>query len=375
MYRVRLDIKADVLVHIDEICGLYHPLDAADIDDYLIVYAEECDGGHDALEHSLFLGNNVHVLGADNDVNVLALFKAGVHAVKGVTGEIDLVVGEHHTVEDVALADEIGNKSVLRLVVYVDRRADLLDAAFGHDDNGVGHRERLFLIVRNEHEGDAHGLLDLLQLLLHVLAQLEVERGERLVQQQDFRAADERAGYGDALLLTAGKTGDAAVLKAGERDHAEHLVDALIYLVPRDFLLAQRESDVLKNVEMGEQGVALENGVDVALIRRQLVYILAHEDDVALVGGGEAADETERGGLAAAGRAKQREKFVVVDIKIDMIQHDLAVKGLCDVFQLDDFFHGSAPKIKKVTHALRHTSLEKPIIPGTQPEYIKPLLV
>ena len=98
---------------------------------------------------------------------------------------------------------------------------------------------------------------------------------------------------------------------------------------------------------MGEQGVALENGVDVALIRRQLVYILAHEDDVALVGGGEAADETERGGLAAAGRAKQREKFVVVDIKIDMIQHDFAVKGLCDVFQLDDLFHGFAPKIKK----------------------------
>ena len=88
--RVRLDIKADVLVHIDEICGLYHPLDAADIDDYLIVYAEECDGGHDALEHSLFLGNNVHVLGADNDVNVLALFKAGVHAIKGVTGELTL---------------------------------------------------------------------------------------------------------------------------------------------------------------------------------------------------------------------------------------------------------------------------------------------
>ena len=43
-----------------------------------------------------------------------------------------------------------------------------------------------------------------------------------------FGLADERAGYGDALLLTAGKTGDAAVLKAGERDHAEHLVDALL---------------------------------------------------------------------------------------------------------------------------------------------------
>ena len=55
-------------------------------------------------------------------------------------------------------------------------------------DNGVGHRERLFLVVGDEHEGDAHGLLYLLQLLLHVLAQLQVERGERLVQQQDFRA-------------------------------------------------------------------------------------------------------------------------------------------------------------------------------------------
>ena len=56
-----------------------------------------------------------------------------------------------------------------------------------------------FLVVRDVHERDADLVLDPLELELHLLAELEVERAERLVEERRARAAvDERASQGDA---------------------------------------------------------------------------------------------------------------------------------------------------------------------------------
>ena len=48
----------------------------------------------------------------------------------------------------------------------------------------VGKRHRLFLVVGDMDEGRADALLDRLQLILHLPAELEVERAQRLVEQQ-----------------------------------------------------------------------------------------------------------------------------------------------------------------------------------------------
>ena len=57
--------------------------------------------------------------------------------------------------------------------------------------------------MRDVDEGDRDIVLDHLQLELHLLAQLEIERAEWLVQEQNARTVDERAGQGDTLLLAA----------------------------------------------------------------------------------------------------------------------------------------------------------------------------
>ena len=49
--------------------------------------------------------------------------------------------------------------------------------------------------------------LDALELDLHLAAQLEVERAERLVEQQHLRVVDQGPGQRDALLLPAGELG------------------------------------------------------------------------------------------------------------------------------------------------------------------------
>jgi hypothetical protein len=53
--------------------------------------------------------------------------------------------------------------------------------------DAVGHAERLLLIVRHQDGGGAGQALDVLDLDLHVQAQVLVECCERLVQQQDRR--------------------------------------------------------------------------------------------------------------------------------------------------------------------------------------------
>ena len=77
-------------------------------------------------------------------------------------------------------------------------------------------RHGLLLIVRHVHERDADVLLDALELDLQLLAQAQVERAERLVEQQRARPVDQRAGERDALLLAAGELRRLA-LAAGRR--------------------------------------------------------------------------------------------------------------------------------------------------------------
>ena len=78
--------------------------------------------------------------------------------------------------------------------------------------------------MRDEQEGDADVALDRLELDLHLLAQLEVERAERLVEQQHLRAVDQRAGESHALALATGQLVGAAGAVVAEA----HLLEGLL---------------------------------------------------------------------------------------------------------------------------------------------------
>ena len=135
------------------------------------------------------------------DRDILA--EAFIYAFEFVAYEADLPVLEHHSVQYVGLADEIGHKGVHRFVVDVRRGAYLLDLALIHHDYGVGEGQGLLLVVGDVDEGDAQLLMHLLELYLHILAHLEVERRQRFVKQQHLWTVHQGTGYGYALLLTA----------------------------------------------------------------------------------------------------------------------------------------------------------------------------
>ena len=107
-----------------------------------------------------------------------------------------------------------------------------------------------------------------LQLFLHVLAQLQVERAERLVEQQHLGLVDQRAGERHALALAAGKLARPARAVAGQPHQLERLLGGLAPLGLADALDHQPVGDVVEHVQMREQRIVLEDGVDVAPIGR-----------------------------------------------------------------------------------------------------------
>ena len=91
------------------------------------------------------------------------------------------------------------------MVVKFGRRADLLDAALVEHRDAVGDGVRLLLVVGDVDRGDAELALQQLELGAHLDAQLGVEVGQRLVEQQHLGLDHDGAGERDALLLAAGE--------------------------------------------------------------------------------------------------------------------------------------------------------------------------
>ena len=81
--------------------------------------------------------------------------------------------------------------------------ADLLQPTAIEHADAIAHHQRLVLVVRHVDDRDAESAVQMLDLDLHLLAQLLVEGAERLVHQQQRRLEHDGAGDRDALLLSA----------------------------------------------------------------------------------------------------------------------------------------------------------------------------
>ena len=87
--------------------------------------------------------------------------------------------------------------------------------------------------------------------------------------------------------------------------------------------------------QVREQGVGLEDGVDRAPVGRGGGQVLAVEQDLAAGGGLEAGDEAQGGGLAAAGRAEDREELAGADLEVDAVDRGEVAELLHQIDQSD----------------------------------------
>src|SRR5208283_642048 len=103
-------------------------------------------------------------------------------------------------------AHELEYIAVSRLLVDVVRCAYLTDGSgFVHDGNAIGYGKRDFLIMGYIENRNPRVFLQVLDLKPHLLPQVCIEIGERLVKKHNLRPGNEGACQRNALLLAAGK--------------------------------------------------------------------------------------------------------------------------------------------------------------------------
>ena len=168
-----------------------------------------CDN---AFQSSFFRFYKVDVFRTNNYVNRFIFSETFIYAGKFCAEDLNQLVAEHNTRNNITFTDEVGNESIFRLVVDLFRSTHLLDIAFVHYDDRIGHRKGLFLVMGNVNECDSKLVFQTDQFVLHVLSELEIQSAERFIQKQKLRLVYDRSGDGDTLLLTAAEQFYTAVL-------------------------------------------------------------------------------------------------------------------------------------------------------------------
>ena len=158
-----------------------------------------------------------------------------------------------------------------RLAVAILRNIDFevgTDAsriAAEHDD-AIGQQHRFFNVVGDDEDAQRRHLLvepEFQQLGAQVLSRENVERGERLVHEQDFRLDHQRARKADTLLHAAGELFGIGSLEAVKAHGVDHAQGALVTLDCARASGSQRRFDVLQHGEPGEEREALKDDGDV----------------------------------------------------------------------------------------------------------------
>ena len=151
---------------------VYQPLKTVCLYFHFIVDAFKDQVAYHTLNHSFRRLHQNHIFRADDHVHGTVSSEARVHTGKACAEDVYQLIFNHGGGDDIAVPDEVRYKRVFRLVVDGLRASDLLDVALIHNHDGVGHGERLLLIVGDVDEGDAKLVFHADQLVLHFLPQL-----------------------------------------------------------------------------------------------------------------------------------------------------------------------------------------------------------
>lgn len=179
--------------------------------------------------------------------------------------------------ETLAVPEHPRNARGFRTVIKTLRRTGLnKSSAFQHHQ--VICQVQGFVRIVRDQQGDGAGILQhSSRVFAQGPAQLNIDVGERLVEQQDARRRRERPGKGNALLLAARKRVWIAFAKARQADLVEQLGDAPLL---RTRLAAEPEADVFRHRQVREQGAFLKYEADGPFFRRRCLTRTGEQDAV-----------------------------------------------------------------------------------------------
>ena len=295
-------------------------------------------------QEALFI---VDVLRTDAHDNFLAdvrlvnqLADLGIRNLDGVGAELSpntVSLLNQLRIEEVHLraADEGTDEQVARIIVQILRSIDLLHEAVLHDDDTGSHGHSFGLVMRDVDEGRLQTLMELGDLGTHLNAELSIQVGQRLVEQEDLRVTNDSAAQRDALTLTTGQSLRLTVEQLLDGQDLGSFTDQLIDLILRLLAELEAERHVVIHGHVRIQSIVLENHRDVAILRSNVVHETIADVELALGNLFQTGDHAQGGGLTAARRANQNDELLILDVEAEVRNSsNVARVDLVDVIQL-----------------------------------------
>ncbi len=167
--------------------------------------------------------------------------------------------------------------------------------------------------MRDIDDGHAEPLVQLLQLELHLLPQLLVERAERLVHQHEARLEHQGPRQRDRAAAVRRKAGLAGARRTPPSRPccSARSTRARIFVLRRMPRTSSGNAMFCSTRHVRKERVALEHHADAALVRGQPPDRLSVQEDLALGRKLEAGEHHQRRRLAGARWAKQRQELAL----------------------------------------------------------------
>ena len=166
---------------------------------------------------------------------------------------------------------------------------------------------------------------DAQQLFLHDDLGLRVERGERLVHQQDRPLHDQRARQRDALAHAAGQLAGQVLLEAAQSDRGNERARALVARGLGHAAHLQAEGDIVDDAAPGKQVEVLPHHHRVGAERMpDIVALRVLDPDRAAGRAFEPGDDLDQRALAAPARPEQAGDAPRAEAMGEVIERDHA---------------------------------------------------
>jgi len=245
------------------------------------------------------------------------------------------------------------------LVLFHVQRLDGL--AVAQDGDAVRHLHDLVQLVGNDDGGDAP-LLELFDEAQQIFAVFLVERGGRLVEDEELHFLGQRLGDLHQLLLADAEMGHQRARIFVQPHKFKQLSGADDRLVPVDDeapLAFVAEKNVFRYGQPGDEIEFLVDDDDAQLLALLDVPELAHfspEQDFALIGavGVDAAQHLHERGFPGAVLAAEGVDFAFPHLQVDVVQRRDAGKPLGDVAHFQNVFRHPRPSLVACAKSARN---------------------
>ena len=146
-----------------------------------------------------------------------------------------------------------------------------------------------------------------------MLSKFEIQRRQRLIEQQHLRLCTQGPGYSDPLLLPARQFMDHLFSLTWQGHQLQELVSLFAARGFVDSLDFKRKRDVLPHAHQREQCEILEDQRRGPVVRPDTSHILTANQDATLTGRLKTGNCPKQRGLPTAGGTEKTEKFTPLD--------------------------------------------------------------